>query len=127
MAAPETTHLSGGNGNDSLNGGAGNDIMTGGNGADLFAFTEIGGSDRIMDFNRGAGDKVNLAAIDAVTGGADNAFSWIGAGAFSGVAGQLRAYSSGGNFFVAGDVDGNGVADFTIQTNILMLQADFVL
>lgn len=122
-----TDTLTGGNGNDSLNGGAGNDIMTGGNGADLFAFTEIGGSDRIMDFNRGAGDKVNLAAIDAVTGGADNAFSWIGAGAFSGVAGQLRAYSSGGNFFVAGDVDGNGVADFTIQTNILMLQADFIL
>ena len=120
-------NLSGGNGNDSLNGGAGNDIMTGGNGADAFVFTEIGGADRIMDFNRGAGDKVNLAAIDAVAGGADNAFSFIGSGAFSGVAGQLRAYSQSGNFYVAGDVDGNGVADFTIQTNLLIITADLVL
>ena len=80
-----------------------------------------------MDFNRGAGDKINLAAIDAVAGGADNAFSFIGAAAFSGVAGQLRAYSQSGNFFVAGDVDGNGVADFTIQTNLLIIAADLVL
>ncbi len=119
--------LSGGNGLDVLNGGAGNDIMTGGNDADVFAFSEIGGADRIMDFNRGAGDKVNLAAIDAVAGGADNAFTFIGTSAFSGSAGQLRAYISGSNFFVEGDVDGNGVADFSIQTNLLMLGSDFVL
>ena len=119
--------LSGGNGNDVVNGGAGNDVMTGGNGADSFAFGETGGADRIMDFNRGQGDRINLAAIDAVAGGADNAFSFIGAAAFSGVAGQLRAYSQSGNFFVAGDVDGNGAADFTIQTNLLIIGADLVL
>jgi serralysin len=119
--------LSGDNGNDSLNGGAGNDVITGGNGADLFAFTETGGADRIMDFNRGAGDKIDLSAIDAVNGGTDNAFTFIGTGAFTGVAGQLRGYISGSQFFVAGDTDGNGVADFTIQTNILTIGSDFVL
>jgi serralysin len=100
--------------------------MTGGNGADVFAFTEIGGADRIMDFHRGAGDKINLAAIDAVAGGADNAFAFIGASTFGGNAGELRAYIQGSSFFVAGDVDGDGVADFTIQTNMLMLSQDFV-
>jgi len=118
--------LSGSNHNDVLNGGAGDDWLSGGNHNDIFAFTETGGADRIFDFKRGD-DKIDLSAIDAVAGGADNAFSWIGAGAFRGVAGQLRAYSQSGNFFVAGDVDGNGVADFTIQTNILTLQADFIL
>ncbi len=117
--------ISGGNGRDTINGGAGDDVMSGGNGNDLFLFTEIGGADRITDFKRG-NDKVDLSAIDAVAGGGDNAFAWIGAAAFSGVAGQLRAYSSGGGHFVEGDVDGNGVADFTIQTNVLLASSDFV-
>lgn len=118
--------LSGGNNNDVLNGGAGNDVMTGGNNKDIFAFTEIGGADRITDFHRGD-DKIDLSAIDAIAGGSDNAFSFIGASAFSGAAGQLRSYSQGGNYFVAGDVDGNGVADFTIQTNLLIITTDLVL
>ncbi len=118
--------LNGGNHNDTLNGGAGNDVMTGGNHNDVFAFTETGGADRILDFNRGQ-DKINLSGIDAVAGGADNAFSFIGAAAFSGVAGQLRAYTSGGDKFLAGDVNGDGVADFTIQTNILIINSDLVL
>ena len=92
----------------------------------MFTFSEIGGADRITDFKRDT-DKLDLTPIDAIAGGADNAFSFIGAGAFAGVAGQLRAYSSGGNFFVAGDVNGDGVADFTIQTNILLVNTDFAL
>jgi len=118
--------LNGGNHSDVLNGGAGNDVMTGGNHKDIFVFTEIGGADRIMDFNRGAGEKIDLAAIDAVAGGADNAFTFIGGNAFTGAAGELRAYIQGSQFFVAGDVDGDGVGDFSIQTNMLMLSQDFV-
>jgi hypothetical protein len=118
--------ISGGNNNDRINGGAGNDVMTGGNNSDIFFFTETGGADRITDFNHSQ-DKIDLSGIDAVSGGADNAFSFIGGGAFSHVAGQLRAYSQSGNFFVAGDVNGDGVADFTIQTNILTVSTDFVL
>ena len=67
------------------------------------------------------------AAIDARAGGADNAFTWIGSGAFSGVAGQLRAYSQAGNHYLAGDVNGDGLADFTIQTNVLLAVSDVVL
>jgi len=117
--------LSGGNHDDVLNGGAGDDWLSGGNHDDIFAFTETGGADRIFDFRRGD-DKIDLSAIDAVAGGADDAFSFIGAGSFTGVAGQLRSYSQGGDKFVAGDVNGDGVADFTIQTNILIISTDLV-
>jgi len=102
-------------------------VLTGGNHNDLFLFTETGGADRIVDFNRSQGDKINLDGIDAVAGGADNAFTFIGAAAFSGVAGQLRSYTSGSDKFLAGDVNGDGVADFTIQTNVLIINSDLVL
>ena len=118
--------LNGGNNVDTLNGGSGNDVMSGGNFNDRFVFSETGGADQIIDFNRGQIDKVDLAAIDAVAGGADDAFTWIGAAAFSGTAGQLRSFSSGGNNFLAGDVNGDGVADFTIQTNIAIIQTDII-
>ena len=118
--------LEGGDGKDVLSGGAGDDVLTGGGDRDFFVFAETGGADRIMDFQRGP-DRVDLSAIDAVSGGADNPFAWIGAAAFSGVAGQLRAYSSAGMHFVAGDVNGDSVADFTIRTNILLVNNDFVL
>ena len=121
-----TDTLSGGKGDDRLNGGAGNDTMTGGNGDDVFAFTEIGGADRVTDLKRGD-DEIDLSGIDAVTGGGDDAFTFIGSGAFTGVAGQLRAYTTGSDKFLAGDVDGDAVADFTIQTNILIVPSDLVL
>lgn len=53
-------------------------------------------------------------------------FCWIGAAAFGGIAGQLRAFSSGGANFLAGDVNGDGVADFVIKTNVLLVQSDIV-
>ncbi|HEY6816676.1 MAG TPA: M10 family metallopeptidase C-terminal domain-containing protein [Croceibacterium sp.] len=126
LGGADNDNLDGGAHNDVINGGAGNDELRGGSGNDSFLFGEIGGNDRIFDFAKGQ-DKANLSAIDAVSGGADNAFSFIGAGAFGGVAGQLRAYSSGGSNWVAGDVNGDGVADFTIQTNVLLGASDFVL
>lgn len=116
--------LFGGNGDDRLNGGAGDDVLMGGNGNDRFIFTDLGGNDRIADFRRG--DKVDLSGLDAIAGGSDDAFSFIGSGAFT-AAGQLRAYASGGSFFVEGDVNGDGLADFVIQTNVLLTSSDFVL
>ena len=100
--------------------------MSGGNHNDVFAFTEIGGADVITDFSRGP-DKIDLSAIDAVEGGSDDAFLWVGSSAFSGTAGELRSYSSGGSKFLAGDVDGDAVADFTIQTNLLIITSDVIL
>jgi serralysin len=118
--------LDGSNGNDVLNGGAGNDVLTGSLGDDIYAFTDLGGTDRIVDFKRGA-DRIDLSDLDAVTGGPLNAFSWIGGAAFSGTAGQLRSYSEGGSFWLAGDVNGDSVADFLIQTNIQIVQTDLIL
>jgi len=130
-------NLHGGNGNDVVNGGAGDDMLTGGNGNDVFAFTDLGGADAITDFFRGESkpggknkndgqDKIDLSGLDAVSGGGDDAFSWVGASAFSNTAGELRSYSQGGSHYLAGDVDGDGVADFTIQTNVLIISADLV-
>ena len=118
--------LSGGNHKDILNGGAGNDTLTGGNHNDVFAFTDLGGEDVITDFRRGQ-DKIDLSGLDAVDGGGDDAFTWVGSSAFSNTAGELRSYSQGGDHFLAGDVDGDGVADFLIETNQAIISSDDVL
>ncbi len=108
--------LSAGAGNDKLNGNGGADILTGGAGADTFYFdtpAEAKG-DRITDFAHGS-DKVYLKAMDAnptLTG--DQAFGFIGTGAFSGVAGQLRYGKGTAETVVSGDMNGNGVADFSV-------------
>ncbi len=120
--------LIGGFGDDKLNGGAGADRLEGGQGRDTFVFTNDdvdGSTDRIVDFSRGS-DKIDLSGIDAIAGtNANDAFSFIGSGAFTSHAGELRF--AGG--FVYGDVDGDGVADFTIQVSgtTVLTAADFVL
>ena len=76
-------------------------------------------------FRSQEGDRIDVAAIDAnslLPG--DQAFSFIGSGAFTGMAGQLRF--AGG--FVQGDLNGDATADFMIHANALSLAAgDFVL
>jgi Ca2+-binding RTX toxin-like protein len=108
--------LNAGAGNDTLIGGGGNDAMDGGAGADLFVYEAVSdsGGDVITGYQAGA-DRIDLSAIDSRIGSpADNAFSFIGSAAFSGP-GQLRSFQSGGNTFVQGDVNADGVADFSIQ------------
>ena len=124
-------------GADLLFGAAGRDTLTGGAGADLFAFAggDFGGTtaataDSILDFSKAQGDKIELSLVDARTATAgDQAFSWIGTGAFSGVAGQLRYAQSGGDTLVYGDTNGDRVADFAIHLEGLVSLAatDFVL
>jgi serralysin len=107
--------LSGNGGNDVLDGNLGNDTYTGGAGLDEFRVSETGGNEKITDFASGA-DKINLSEIDANSGVAGNqAFTYVGNAAFSG-AGQLRSYTQGGENYLAGDVNGDGLADFTINT-----------
>ena len=94
--------LQGWNGNDMLLGGRGADTLSGGAGADTFLYAGTihslvgAGADRITDFSHAQGDKIDLALIDANTIAAGNqAFSFIGAGLYTGVAGQLRLPSPG--------------------------------
>ena len=60
-----------------LDGGRGNDVFTGGLGNDTFVINDTGYTDRITDFARGA-DKIDLRGIDAVAGGSNDAFNFIG-------------------------------------------------
>jgi Ca2+-binding RTX toxin-like protein len=113
--------LVGGAGADRLIGGAGGDNLTGGTGADTFVFqlaSDSAGSlvDTIVDFSSAQGDSIDLTAIDAnsLLAG-DQAFTLIGATAFSHQAGQLRYVVSDANVFVLGDMDGDGIADFTVR------------
>ena len=116
--------LNAGGGTDTLVGGAGSDTLTGGASNDTFDYnlvTEsqagVGIRDVITDFSGGGvagGDVIDLTGVDAnSTLGApgDQAFTFIGAGAFGAVAGQLRF--AGG--LLQGDTDGNGTADFEIS------------
>ncbi len=132
-------------------GGAGNDLIIvnsasnrvwGGPGADIFAFqTANDGAassrrsdgkkvmpDVIEDFVSGT-DRIDLSAIDANRGTAgDDAFAYIGAAAFSHVAGQLRWEARDGRAHILADLDGDAVADMHIIAASPSLQpADFIL
>jgi Ca2+-binding RTX toxin-like protein len=127
-------HLFGGSGNDTLNGGAGNDVLqgdsgydvaTGGKGFDTFIFNELMSTDQITDFERGL-DLIDLSMVDARSDASGNqSFDYIGGGNFTGVSGQLHFK----NGYVEGDVNGDAVADFSIQVlNVTGLSAsDFYL
>jgi Ca2+-binding RTX toxin-like protein len=127
--------LSGGDGADRLYGGIGADILTGGAGADVFSFATLGdssstGMDWITDFLRSQKDRISLSDIDAnslVSG--DQGFTFIGSADFTHVAGQLRYFQAGGQTFVSGDVNGDGIGDFIIGFNsaIAFQKADFLL
>ena len=54
-----------------------------------------------------------------VAAGGNNAFSYIGGGAFNQVAGELRVSGSGTSWTVEGDVDGDGIVDFAIAVTTL--------
>ena len=104
-------------GNDVLNGRGGADRLTGGTGSDRFVFDNpaYANGDVVTDFATGL-DKLDFRAIDANPfRNGDQKFTWLDTGAFSGKAGQLREYNLDGKHFVAGDTDGDGFADFTIE------------
>jgi serralysin len=123
----------GGSGDDQINGNQANNRFTGNGGADTFVIANYSGLaplpndptrmivdtsvDTIVDFVSGT-DKIDVTAYDANTAVAgDQAFTFIGAAAFSGVAGQLRTYSANGDNFIAGDTNGDGIADMIVNIN----------
>jgi Ca2+-binding RTX toxin-like protein len=125
--------INGAAGNDVLIGGLGTDNLTGGIGNDIFKFNGILDSqtgnkhDIITDF--ATGDKIDLSLIDAIssTSAVNDAFSYIGSGAFTKVAGQLQFDAVNHN--LSGDVNGDGKADFEINlVGVTTLSAtDFIL
>jgi Ca2+-binding RTX toxin-like protein len=126
----------GGAGADLFTGGLRHDTLTGGLGADRFIYTAIAESkpnataDLITDFTRADGDRIDLSAIDAISGTpANNAFHFIGTAAFSGTAGELRFEKISGNTIVTVDVNGDAVADFeiTLTGKIGLHATDFIL
>lgn len=105
--------LLGGGGADILEGGLGADMLTGGADADVFRFRSVAEADGdvVMDFSSAQRDRIDLRFIDAnVLLDGDQAFAWIGTAAFGAGAGELRF----ANDVLAGDVDGDAIADFTI-------------
>jgi len=115
--------LFGGSGNDLLTGGAGQDKLAGGAGNDTFIFRDgdFGGAtkataDHITDF--ATGDLIDLANVDAnalIDG--DQGFTFLGTNAFSGTAGELRYEKVGGDSYISGDTNGDGLADFMIKVD----------
>jgi serralysin len=111
-------NLSGGKGNDLLNGGAGKDVLKGSAGRDRFEFNSVsdstaGAADYISDLKKS--DKVDLSAIDAKSGGGDDAF-FLSGSTLDGAKGELaRRYDASENrTYFEGDVNGDGEADITI-------------
>lgn len=122
--------LTGGSAADLLTGGRGADLLAGGAGADVFVYLSSAEStgttvDAISDFQSGV-DQIDLSAIDAIRGGANDAFTFIGDAAFS-TAGQLRYSAVSG--LVEGDVNGDGLADFQIAltSTPTLTASDFIL
>lgn len=119
--------LSGDTGNDTLNGGDGDDViiggggadrLIGGTGADLFVFQALTdsratgtGSDRIVDFNREDGDRIELSAL------ASGAVSFIDTDRFSGTGPEIGYAVSRHEVVLFGDFDGDGRVDFTLRVH----------
>ena len=126
--------LRGGAGNDTISGRGGADMLFGGGGNDTFLYTNLtdstpGARDTFGDFS--TGDLIDLSRLDAITGGANDAFSFIGSAAFSNTAGQLRAVNTGGsNWLVEADTNGDAIADFalflTVSDNHPITVSDFL-
>jgi Ca2+-binding RTX toxin-like protein len=128
--------LRGGKGDDDLIGGSGSDILRGDAGRDAFVFNAVSESlagattrDVIQDFT--TADVMDLRGTDANALAAGNqAFSFIGSGAFT-EAGQLRFEADGtGNTLVQANVNGDLSADFEVllqgYTSVLG-RGDFLL
>ncbi|NBB15889.1 hypothetical protein GVN21_11030 [Caulobacter sp. SLTY] len=119
--------LKGGLGADTLIGGLGADILVGGGGADSFVVRQesiyssanpagrVLEIDTISDYAAVESDRIDLSAIDAIAGGADDAFLLVGA--FNGQAGQMTLSFAGGVTSLSLDVDGDGRADYLMKIN----------
>lgn len=135
--------LYGDGGVDNVRGGEGLDRLSGGGGNDRFDYDAVGESrpgastrDVILDFEGAggaAGDRIDLATIDANAGRSGNqTFSFVGTAAFTG-AGQVRVTGSGEDTLVQANTGGSlspeleiAVQDAGVQPE-QWLASDFIL
>ena len=93
--------------------------------------TSMTATDKILDFSRAEGDRIDLSGFDANTGTAQrDGFSFVGTAVFTKKAGELRYDNVGGYWNVAGDTNGDGVADFVLNVSKgsgALIATDFVL
>ncbi|RXF69934.1 calcium-binding protein [Hansschlegelia zhihuaiae] len=135
----QANRIEGEDGDDTITGGGGLDSLLGGGGADRFVFNAkslgVDNKAEILDFEVSLGDLIDVSGIDANTlEDANQAFSFIGTGAFTSVAGQLRWSYLGGDpnadISIEGDTNGDGAADLFIQLRApvgALAAEDFVL
>lgn len=128
--------LAGGDGNDVLVAGLGADRLYGGAGADRFVFqtapsstSALTGRDTVFDFHHIEADHIDLRGMDAVPGGTDQAFTFIGTAAFDHRLGLVHYATSGNDVIVSGDLNGDLTADFAILVKnvTLLVVGDFFL
>ncbi|WP_449220132.1 calcium-binding protein [Tistrella mobilis] len=114
--------LTGGTSDDFITGGADADQLAGGAGHDRFIYLALSDSgvgyanrDTISDF--ASGDLIDLSAIDANSGTADDqAFRFLGTAAFDGTAGALRVIDTGSiSSLIQIDLDGDRYVDMEIN------------
>lgn len=94
-------------GRDTIIGNGGGDNITGGSGRDLFIYRKFSDSpadfthyDYVADFSHSDGDRFDLTAIDAIPGGKNQKFTWIGTDEFSNRGGELRFVTGGGMTYI---------------------------
>ena len=131
--------LFGDGGNDRLNGGVGQDTLRGGPGGDRYdidAAAESGPGaavrDLVLNFSHKGGDRIDLAGVDAdALLGGDQAFSFLGTGAFGADAsGQLRAEDLGTTVVLQGSTDADTAPELEIEVRDfdgVFVAGDFVL
>lgn len=120
--------LNGGSGEDTLIGGGSADTLTGGTGADEFRFgifsdSSPSATDRITDFVAGI-DHIGLPGAPGLV-----TYVFIGTGAFTGTANEVRFLSAGGVTTIEVRLSGSSVNDMEIDlTGIVALtEADFLI
>lgn len=114
--------LDGGDGDDLLIGGAGKDTLFGGAGADRFIYNTVSdsavGDSRDVIADWGAGDKIDLSALDAdsVLGGLQG-FTFIGYGSADRVvgAGEIKYYHTVGKTYIVANTGTGPTGDFQIE------------
>jgi Ca2+-binding RTX toxin-like protein len=134
-AGKEKNTLDGGAGIDKLYGNLGADKLSGGTEADTFVYRNVAESlgtdhDIILDFSHTDFDVLDLHSIDANSRKNGNqGFHFVGSGAFSHHAGELRYTTSAGNTFISADINGDGKSDFSVELtgSIALVSGDFAL